>query len=473
MKSIITLLLLIFIVAPFSFAQDLELELFASNLDSPVNIKHGGDDKLYVVEQAGYIRIINTNGTINATPFLDIDNIVINTGNERGLLGLAFHPNYASNGYLFVYYINNSGNTVISRFTRNATNPLIADSNSEFIILTYTQPYSNHNGGDLAFGSDGYLYVSSGDGGSGGDPQDNSQNTLSLLGKILRLDINSTTAAQNYSIPDSNPFVGDSNSRGEIWAYGLRNAWKFSFDRLNGDVWIADVGQNAYEEINHVSAADAAAGLNYGWRCYEGDAPYNSTDCSAPSFYTFPIDVYSHSGDGQFKCSITGGYRYRGTEFSAFDGWYFFADYCSGEIGYLVYNEIADTWNRTFDASFNGNWSAFGEDINGELYVSDISSGNIYKIVDTALSIDDNSFSKISIYPNPTKNILNINFGSNSVDLLTEIAIYDIQGKIVKAIRSTSENFQQVNTSELSDGLYVLKINLANGNQSTHKLVIN
>lgn len=475
MKSKITLFLLAIVTFSFCNAQSLDLELFASNFNNPVNIKHAGDDKIYVVEQDGYIKIINADGTVNSTPFLNIDNIVINTGNERGLLGLAFHPNYINNGYFFVNYINNSGNTVVSRFTRSTANPLLADATTELIIISYTQPYSNHNGGDLAFGSDGYLYISSGDGGSGGDPQNFSQNTQSLLGKILRLDIDSTTDTENYTIPTSNPFVGNSNFREEIWAYGLRNAWKFSFDRLNGDVWIADVGQNAYEEINLVTATDAAVGLNYGWRCYEGDAPYNTSGCAAPSNYTFPIDVYSHSNDGQFKCSITGGYRYRGSEFSAFEGWYFFADYCSGEIGYLVYNESADTWTRTFDP-FNGNWSAFGEDLNGEIYVSDINSGNLYKLIDTdALSIDDNEASTtVSIYPNPTKNSLNIDFGLNTnTDLSTDITIFDLQGKMVKTIRRNSETVQTINTSHLTNGFYILKIKMANRNQSSHKLVIN
>lgn len=473
MKTSLTLLFLAFIVFPFSYAQDLNLELFASNLDRPVNIKHAGDDKLYVVEQDGYIKIINADGSIESTSFLNIDSNVINTGNERGLLGLAFHPDYATNGYFFVNYINNSENTVISRFSRDTSNPLLADFNSELVILTYDQPYTNHNGGDLAFGTDGYLYISSGDGGSGGDPDNYGQNTLSLLGKILRLDIDTFTATENYTIPPTNPFVGDENFRAEIWAYGLRNPWKFSFDRLNNDLWIADVGQGNYEEINRVSSSEAATGINYGWRCYEGNAPFNSGGCSDPNTYTFPIDGYSHSGDGLFKCSITGGYRYRGTNYSNFNGWYFFADYCSGEIGYLVYNDTTDTWTKTLNL-FNGRWSAFGEAFNGELYISDINSGNIYKLIDATLSINDDSISNISIYPNPSHTMVNINFGLNTNDSQsTTISIYDIQGKLVKSIQRNEEMIQQINTSNLSSGIYLLKIKSINGAENSHKLVIN
>ena len=197
MKSTITLFFLAFIFLPFSHAQDLEIQLFASNLERPVNIKNAGDDKLYVVEQKGFISIVNADGSVNSTPFLDIDTKVVNISawsDERGFLGLAFHPNFSTNGYFFVNYIDNNGDTVISRFTRNTTNPLVADFSSELIILNIDQPYGNHNGGDMAFDSNGYLYISTGDGGSGGDPQNYSQNISSLLGKILRIDINSTTA---------------------------------------------------------------------------------------------------------------------------------------------------------------------------------------------------------------------------------------------------------------------------------------
>lgn len=469
MKSTTTLILFMLLCLNFSYPQELELELFASNLDRPVNIKHAGDARLFVAEQDGLIKIINASGTTETAPFLDIDSRVRSTGNEQGLLGLAFHPNYATNGYFFVNYINNSGDTVVSRFSRDGSNPSSADPNSEFIIITYDQPFSNHNGGDLAFGADGYLYISSGDGGSGGDPQGNSQNTSNLLGNILRIDINTVTLSQNYSIPSDNPFAGSSAARGEIWAYGLRNPWKFSFDRMNGDIWIGDVGQGDYEEINRASSSEG--GLNYGWRCYEGSNVYNTVNCPSSSTLTFPVSEYNHF-DGEFKCSVTGGYRYRGGSYPSFDGWYFFADYCSGEIGSLVYDSTFDIWNMTLE-DFSGNWSAFGEDVNGELYISDLQSGNIYKLTGSVLSTDDYSLNSISLYPNPARHELNIDFTKSTSVIASEILIYNMHGKVIKTVRRNTEIIQKLNTTELSDGVYILKIYTENGDQSTHKLVIN
>ncbi|WP_045467744.1 PQQ-dependent sugar dehydrogenase [Winogradskyella sp. PG-2] len=475
MKSLSLLTLSLFFCFNLSYTQDLELELFSTGLNNPVNLKHAGDQRLFAAEQNGIIKIINSNGSVVSAPFLDISGRVESGGNEEGLLGLAFHPDYATNGYFFVNYIKDvvgafDNETVISRFTRSNSNPSLGDPNSEFVILTYTQPYSNHNGGDLAFGADGYLYISSGDGGSGGDPDGNSQNTTNLLGNILRIDVNNTTAALNYSIPSDNPFVGSSTIRPEIWAYGLRNPWKFSFDRLNNDIWIADVGQGNYEEINRASGS--LGGLNYGWRCYEGNSIFNSNNCPSSSTLTFPVSGYNHFGDGEFKCSITGGYVYRGPTYTPFTGSYFFADYCSSEIGFITYNSTLDNWDMTLE-EFTGNWSAFGEDVDGEIYVSDIQSGNIYKITDALLSIDENKINSIPIYPNPVKDRLNIDFSNYHSATSTEIVIYSIHGKIVKSVNLDSENIQKIDTSELANGIYLLKINSNNGDQSTHKLVIN
>ncbi|WP_111683014.1 PQQ-dependent sugar dehydrogenase [Winogradskyella tangerina] len=469
MKTITTFLCCISI--SICFSQDLELDLFATGLDQPVNIKHAGDDRLFVVEQDGRIRIVNSDGTVESTPFLDIDGRVRNLafiGDERGLLGLAFHPDYASNGYFFVNYINNSGNTVVSRFSRNMTNPSLADPNSELIILTYNQPFTNHNGGDLAFGADGYLYISSGDGGSGGDPQNNAQNLGNLLGKILRIDVNNSTVSNPYDIPSDNPFVSNGAASDEIWAYGLRNPWKFSFDRLTNDIWIADVGQNAFEEIN--LAGPTEAGLNYGWRCYEANDIFNNSGCPASSTLTFPVSEYSHSFDGEFKCSITGGYRYRGTTYPNFEGLYFFADYCSEEIGFLR-NE-SGSWNMTLEG-FSGDWVAFGEDVNGELYVSSLSGGNIFRLTDALLSVDENALNTINIYPNPAKDILYLDFSGSGSAVSTEISIFDIQGKKVRSLTSTNETVQNIAISDLKSGFYLLKIETNDGRQRTEKFVIN
>lgn len=448
-----------------SFAQDIELESFASGFNRPVNIKHAGDDRLFVMEQDGIIKIVNSDGTVETTNFLDIDDRVRSIGNEQGLLGLAFHPDFATNGYFFVNYTNNSGDTVISRFSRIGVNPTIADPNSELIILTYSQPFSNHNGGELQFGSDGYLYISSGDGGSGGDPQNNSQNLNSLLGKLLRIDVNNSSTSNPYDIPADNPFVGNVNARDEIWAYGLRNAWKFSFDSLTDDLWIADVGQNAREEINRSAPTDA--GLNYGWRCYEGNSSYNLAGCPSSNTLTFPVSEYLHSGG---RCSITGGYVYRGLTYPNLVGTYLFGDVCTQEIGYLKFEN--GSWNSTFE-SFSGNWVAFGEDINGELYVSSL-GGNIFKITDSLLSIDENTQSSISIYPNPANTILNIDFPIDSLQDSTSIDIYDIQGKLIKSVlKNNNDTFTSVNISDLKSGFYILKIESEEGKKITQKFVVN
>ncbi|MDH7914059.1 PQQ-dependent sugar dehydrogenase [Winogradskyella sp. SYSU M77433] len=463
MKKLFTLISILFF--SISFSQDIDLESFATGFNRPVNIKHAGDDRLFVAEQDGIIKIVNSDGTTESTNFLDITSLVGSVGNEQGLLGLAFHPNYATNGYFFVNYTNNSGDTVISRFSRIGTSPEIADPNSELIILTYTQPYSNHNGGELHFSPDGYLYISSGDGGSGGDPDDNGQSLNTLLGKLLRIDVNNSTASNPYDIPSDNPFVGNTTVNQEIWAYGLRNAWKFSFDSMTDDLWIADVGQNAREEINQ--AAITEAGLNYGWRCYEGNNTYNTTGCPNSSTLTFPIYEYAHSGG---RCSITGGYVYRGSTFSNMNGLYFFADLCTQEIGYL--NFEGGSWNATYEV-FSGNWVAFGEDVNNELYVADL-NGSIYKIIDNTLSINENTLDSISIYPNPASHILHLDFSNNLNSLSADIKIYDIQGKLIKSIlKDKNDTFTSIEISNMKSGFYIVKINSEDDKEITKKLVIN
>src|SRR5690554_2313016 len=266
-----TILSLFMALGLTSMAQTIILTPFATGFSDPVEIAHCGDDRLFIVQQGGAIKVVNSDGSVNAENFLNLSSL-ISTGSERGLLGLAFHPNYESNGYFFVNYTNTSGNTVIARYSVSNSNPNVADPSSGVILLTINQPFSNHNGGCIKFGPDGYLWISMGDGGSGGDPNNNGQNKSSLLGKMLRIDVDGET----YTSPSDNPFVG-TDGADEIWAYGLRNAWKFSFDRETGDVWIADVGQNAIEEINHESSTEP--GLNYGWRCYEGNNTYNTSGC--------------------------------------------------------------------------------------------------------------------------------------------------------------------------------------------------
>ncbi len=437
---------------------------FGVGLNKPVNIKHAGDERLFVVEQDGFIQILNADGTVNTAPFLNIVSIV-QSGGERGLLGLAFHPNYINNGFFYINYTNNTGDTVVSRFSVSNSNENLADSNSELILLTIPQPFSNHNGGDLAFGADGYLYISSGDGGSGGDPGNRAQNLNLLLGKILRIDVDNTSNGNNYAIPSSNPFIGDQNALDEIWAYGLRNPWRFSFDKQNGDMWIADVGQDAFEEINRVIST--ASGVNYGWRCYEGNSVFNSAGCPDDNTLTFPVAEYSHSNN---RCSITGGYRYRGSSFPSYDGLYFFADFCSNEIGVLEQN--GSNWNITYSEVFSGNgWATFGEDISGELYIAGVSSGTVYMIVDNNLSVESfNNFS-FNMYPNPAKDKLKFDFKEFSFPVT--ISIYDIQGKLIRNDKDISNNLVSIPIKYFAKGLYLVRVSDVNGNKANNKLIVN
>ncbi len=435
-KKKVFILFLLF--TTFSFAQNVDIVSYGTGFNKPVCISNAGDNRLFIVEQDGIIKILES-GTTLSTPFLDIDSIVGSSGNEQGLLGLAFHPNYSTNGYFYVNYTNNSGDTVISRY-QVSSNPYVADVNSAQIILTIDQPYSNHNGGDLKFDSDGYLYIGTGDGGSGGDPDNYAQNTLSLLGKMLRIDVDNGSP---YSIPSDNPFVSDSSVLDEIWATGLRNPWRFSFDRENGDLWIGDVGQNAFDEINH--APNGTAGLNYGWRCYEANATYNTTGCLGSSNYYFPVAEYSLGGT-PYRCAVSGGFVYRGSNFPNFYGLYFFADYCSGEIA--TYNPSS---NQVIYNSFSGNFSSFGEDSNGELYVADLGSGTIYRIIDTTASLNDDIIYNININPNPVKDTLYIESDNLTI---TKLEFFTSLGKKIK----TTYNKNNIDLSTFENGVYFLRI---------------
>ena len=435
MKYKIQHYIIILLITNLTFSQSVILESFGPSFSSPVEIKNAGDERLFVVEKSGKIKILNQNGSVNSTPFLDIEDRVSTNANERGLLGLAFHPNYPENPFFFVNYTNNSGDTTISKFSVS-TDENIANE-SETVLLVINQPYGNHNGGCINFGPDGNLYIGMGDGGSGGDPQNYSQSTGSLLGKMLRINVNSGA----YSIPENNPY-GD-----EIWSVGLRNPWKFSFDSENGNLWIADVGQNEFEEINMVE--NNPANVNYGWRCYEGDEPYNMSGCPDNGL-TFPVATYSHYNSGDFKCSITGGYVYRGNQISGLNGVYFFADYCSGEIGMLS-TEDNSNWemNLTFP-NINGSWVSFGEDISGELYIVSI-NGGIYKIIDAALSQNELTLNNVIIYPNPFDEFININLQETA-----DIKIYDSFGK--KIIQIDDFKGTQVDLRNLIRGIYFIKV---------------
>lgn len=362
-------------------ATALKTELVASGFNRPVfATSPPGDGRLFIVDQhVGQIWIIK-NGSVIATPFLDIGDKVA-VGSELGLLGLAFHPDYNTNGFFFVNYTRSSDNaSTIERYAVSA-NPNIADITSGATILIIPQPFANHNGGMLSFGPmDEYLYISSGDGGSSGDPFGNAQDKTTLLGKILRIDVD---GAFPYAIPIDNPYAGSSVEAEEIWNLGVRNPWRTSFDRETGDLYIADVGQGLLEEINFQPAGNGG-GENYGWRCYEGNNAYNTTGCDDASNYEFPILEYSHSAG---RCSITGGYVYRGCAIPDLSGTYFYADYCTGEIWSFEYdgvtvNNLTDRTLELAPTGINsiGNISSFGEDGDGEIYIVDL-DGEIYKIV--------------------------------------------------------------------------------------------
>lgn len=368
---------------------DLSLAVIATGLNDPVGVTNAGpgDDRLFVVERAGRIKIVRPDGSVLPTPFLDIAGRVDASATEEGLLGLVFHPNYAGNGYFYVNYTNTTSGirrTRISRF-RVTGNADVADANSEETLFTVTQPFSNHNAGDIHFGPDGYLYVPLGDGGSGGDPNNNAQSLGTLLGKVIRIDVDSGpgngpdcqgTGSGNYTVPLTNPWIdGNGGSCDEIWATGLRNPWRSSFDRRTGDFFIGDVGQNLYEEIDFQPAASTGS-ENYGWRCYEGNHAYNLSGCGPASGYTFPIFEYNNPGEG---CSVAGGYVYRGSRYPFMVGHYLLTDYCSGNFWDLLPD--GDNWSvelHTNLAAFG--YVSFGEDAAGELYVVNRSDGTISQV---------------------------------------------------------------------------------------------
>ena len=348
----------------------LGLDPIASGLDRPLFLTAPAGDtaRLFVVEQTGSIRIIR-NRTVLAAPFLDLTDSV-STGGERGLLGLAFAPDYAASGEFYVSYTRQDGNSVLARY-RVSADPDLADPASGSPILGVAQPYSNHNGGMVAFGPDGYLYVGLGDGGSGGDPQGTGQDRSDLLGSILRLDV---SGGGGYTIPADNPYATSASFRHELWNWGLRNPWRFSFDRRDGDLYIADVGQNAWEEVN-VQPAGSAGGENYGWNLMEGDHCYTS-GCSQAGL-TLPVLEYGHNQG----CSVTGGYVYRGPAVPTLVGHYIYADYCSGWVRSFRYQggQATEQLDRA-ELRPGGNITSFGEDARGELYVL-TQGGGVYRIV--------------------------------------------------------------------------------------------
>ena len=387
---LIVLLISLFTIVPLN-SWAIKTVRVASGFSSPLYLTSPPGDlqRQFVVEQnSAQIKIIK-NGVVLPTPFIDL-NSKAGSGGEQGLLGLAFHPDYATNGFFFVNYTNNSGDTVLARYTVSG-NPDIANPNSELIFTTIDQPFGNHNGGMLAFSpNDGFLYYFLGDGGSGNDPGNRAQDTQNILGKIHRIDVDN-----GFSVPPDNPFVGNPSVFDSIWSLGVRNPWRASFDRLNGDLYIGDVGQGAREEISW-EPGNSGGGENYGWRCMEGNlcTGLSGCTCNDPSL-TLPLHDYTHSGG---NCSVTGGYVYRGSSIPSLDGTYFFADFCTGRIWSFKWNgsNLTEFQERTAelapDIGAINNVTSFGEDAEGELYIVD-QDGEIFMI------IPDNPPTLISLLP--------------------------------------------------------------------------
>jgi glucose/arabinose dehydrogenase len=347
-------------VSAFPNPDNYTWQLIASGLDRPVDLQQADNSgRLFVVEKIGHIHIVE-NGELIDGLFLNIEDRVNDNSNEMGLLGLAFHPNYTQNGYFFVNYTGSGGDTFISRFQVSG-DPNQANPSSEIVLLRINQPFPNHNGGGLDFGPDGYLYAGLGDGGAAGDPLGNGQSLDTLLGKILRLDVDS---AEPYAIPADNPF-GD-----EIWAYGLRNPWRISFDALTGDLYIGDVGQGTWEEIDHLPAG-SPGGTNFGWNFREGAHEYEGT---APAGLTDPVAEYSHAEGG---CSVTGGYVYRGS-MPEWNGIYLYGDYCTGFVWGLI--QVDGQWQEQLLFDTDVNITSFGQDEAGEVYLIG-DGGGVYTLV--------------------------------------------------------------------------------------------
>lgn len=446
---------------------------------NPVDIQFPKDksNRLFVVSQEGIIHVFENNSNANTSSiFLDIRDSLL-YGGEQGLLGLAFHPNFSDNGYFYLNYTRaNPRRSVISRFTVSE-NPLLGNHKSEIIILEIPQPYSNHNGGQVAFGPDGFLYISIGDGGSGGDPDNNAQNLSSMLGKILRIDVDKVSEGKNYSIPNDNPFKNNNeNFAEEIYAYGLRNVWRFSFDS-DGRLWAADVGQGAWEEINIIEN-----GKNYGWRIMEGFHCFNpSSNCNMEGL-SLPVWEYFHDAAGGY--SITGGYFYEGNSNSELFNKYIYGDFVTGNI--WAFNPQDST--NTFIKKVNANISTFGLDQNGDLYFTDYNSGIIYKISDETTNTVESSIPKTfnlkQNYPNPFNPSTTISYSipktKNHINANVQLIVYDILGnKIITLVNepqregtySVQFSSSQLNGSRISSGIYFYTLKF-NGKSETKKMIL-
>lgn len=455
---------IVFMVTPVQ-SQTLIKNAFPNiTIPSPVDLQSPFDEtnRIFVVSQPGKIYVFpNNSSASNPKVFLDITDRVL-SGGEQGLLGLAFHPNFIKNGYFYVNYTaNNPRRTIISRFQVSNTNGDSAVKASEFILMTYNQPFSNHNGGQVSFGPDGYLYIAAGDGGSGGDPQGNGQNKAALLGKILRIDVNGTSGNKNYLIPPDNPFAG--NTQGwaeEVYAYGMRNPWRFSFDLATNKLWVADVGQNMWEEINIVEK-----GGNYGWKIMESFHCYSpSTGCDTTGL-KLPIWEYAHNSAGGY--SITGGFVYRGNKNPKLYGKYIYADYVSKRIWSLKYTPGQPVQNEVLINTTGFSIVSFGEDNFKNLYILDY-TGKIWTFepevdaIDVIPQFTGGNFAALKQnYPNPFNPSTSITFALAKESNI-KIEVYDIFGSLVKEIKKGAYNAGEFvfgwEPKGLSSGTYLVRM---------------
>jgi glucose/arabinose dehydrogenase len=428
------------------------LSLFADGFNLPIGIVSAGDSYLYVVERRGKIKVVDSVGQVLPSAFLDLGNRVRSNAGEQGLLGLAFSPRYAQDGEFYLNYILNDGSTRISRFRRNSLNPLIADPNSEQALLTIAQPFSNHNGGDMHFGPDGYLYIALGDGGNAGDPGDRAQTVGTYLGKILRIDVDSQAG---YSIPPDNPHINDPNVLDEIWSSGWRNPWRFSFDRETGDMWVGDVGQNRVEEIS-IEPDSSQGGLNFGWRCLEGNTPFNATGCGNISLFQQALHTYSHNGGNR---SVTGGYVYRGKDYPTLEGHYFFGDYETGEFWSLIFdNGFIPSLHTYGELLGNQQLSSFGQDHRGEIYVAAYNAGKIYQLIDLSSSIQDGFPAlPLRLTPNPSEGKIRFVLPERAIQAY-ELRILDLRGKTVAHWNELIGLEQELTLPGLATGLYWVEL---------------
>ncbi len=433
----------------------------ATGLDDIVDISHAGDERIFCTLQPGTIMIV-LNGSVLPMPFLDITDRVT-FGGERGLLGLAFDPNFDTNGWFYVNYTASDPDLVtrISRFTVPDSTPNLADPNSEEIVYTWPQPYGNHNGGDLDFGPDGMLYIGFGDGGSGGDPQNHAQTLTDPLGDLLRIDV--SLPGDTFLIPADNPYASSIDTLPEIWANGLRNPWRFGFDALSGDLWIGDVGQGNWEEIDFWPAEDNS-GPNFGWRCYEGFAPYDTAGCGPAANYVQPIVVQPNLP----WCSIIGGRVYRGSAFSSLYGRFIYSDYCEGEFRSLTPDGVGGWVDELLLATQDQGFVVIAEDSALELYAGNKNQGILYHIVDPMMAITERGDVSFAVFPNPATDRLIV---EGELSMVRMLALSDASGRLMLQEPMNNGSRATIDISAMANGTYILRLTDGAGKVIGRRLV--